>query len=79
MSSYPLSEPITITTTNTYVSFTINNLTITPFQQATMIIQCYTIDGQIGNSQYLVMSGDVYANWNGSDDYLINWVNSQLQ
>lgn len=78
MSSYPIIEPITIVETNTYVSFNITNLLITPFVQATMVAQCFTADGKIGNSQFLIMSGNDYSNWNGSDQYLIDWVNTQL-
>ena len=79
MSLFPISQPITTTEINTYVNFTVHNLTITPFVQATMIAQCFTAEGKIGFSQYLVMSGDDYQRWGGDDDYLINWVNAQLQ
>ena len=78
MSLFPIQEPITIVETNIYVTFNITNLIVTPFVQATMIAQCFTADGKIGNSKYLVMSGDDYAKWGGDDDYLVNWVNTQL-
>lgn len=78
MSLFPIKEPITITEIKTYINFNIMNLTITPFLQATMIAQCYTEKGEIGNSKYLVMSGEDYALWGGDDEYLINWVNRQL-
>jgi len=78
MSLFPIQEPITITEVNIYVSFTIVNLQITPYVQASMVAQCFTEDGKIGNSKYLVMSGDDYQQWGGDDDYLIQWVNTQL-
>jgi len=78
MSNYPISEPITKTITTTYTTYTINNLIITPFEQASMIIQLFTEDKQTSITQYLVMSGNDYNNWGGDDEYLINWVNNYL-
>ena len=72
MSLFPIQEPITITEVKTYTTFNIQNLVVTPFVQATMVAQCFTDDGKIGNCQYLVMSGDDYQQWGGDDDYLVN-------
>lgn len=78
MSYYPIIEPITKTIVTTYTSYTINNLVVTPFQQATMVILMYNAEKNQSISQYLVMEGEAYAQWGGDDEYLINWVNTQL-
>lgn len=78
MSFYPLVDPITQTVITTYTTYTINNLVVTPFVQATMMIEMFTEDKQKVSSQYLAMIGQDYQNWNGSDNYLVAWVNSQL-
>lgn len=79
MSFYPLSEPITKTVITTYTSYTINNIVITPFIQATMMIELFSEDKTAVCSQYLCMQGNDYADWQGDDAYLINWVNLQLE
>lgn len=76
--NYPIQPTITKTVVTTYDSYTINNLTVTPFTQATMIIQMFSKDKPDVYSQLLVMEGDAYAQWGGDDEYLINWVNTQL-
>lgn len=76
--SYPIQPTITKTVITTYDSYTINNLTITPFQQATMVIQMFCKDKPDVFSQFLCMDGEAYAQWGGDDEYLINWINQQL-
>lgn len=77
--SYPIQPTITKTVVTTYDSYTINNLTVTPFTHATMIIQMFSKDKPDVFSQFLCMEGEAYAQWGGDDEYLINWVNIQLQ
>lgn len=77
---YPIEPKITKTVITTYNKYTINNLTITPFVNATMIIQMFSErEPNEIYSQFLCMEGEAYNMWEGDDAYLINWVNQQLQ
>lgn len=75
---YPIVEPITLVTTNILTKYTINNLSITPFVQATMIINMYNERNEFIKSVYLTMDGEDYQNWQGDDAYLTNWINIQI-
>ena len=75
---YPLDNPQQLVITYELTKFRIDNIRIVPFINASMSVQLLTEDGQVGKGLYLVMEGEDYQKWNGSDEYLIWWVKQQI-
>jgi hypothetical protein len=74
---YPLDKPIEKVVRSEMVKFTINNLQVTPFNQATMSVMLLDIQNAVVDGMYLVLQGEEYMLWN-SDQYLIDWVKLQI-
>jgi hypothetical protein len=74
---YPLDKPIEKVVRSEMVKFTINNLQVTPFNQATMSVMLLNDKNESVDGMYLVLQGEEYMLWN-SDQYLIDWVKLQI-
>lgn len=78
-SYYPLEPPVEKIVVQRVVKFTINNLNITLFSQATLTAVLYNIDDVLLDCIALTLSGQEYLDWNSSDEYLINWTSQQIR
>ena len=76
---YDLAEPIEKIIIKNMIKFSIDNTTITPFIKANITTLIYDELGNIVEVKNFIMSGENYNNWNGSDEYLINWIKEQLK
>lgn len=74
---YPLDEPIEKVVRSEMIKFTINNLQVLPFNQATMSVMLLDVENAVVDGMYLILEGEEYMLWN-SDEYLINWVKIQI-
>jgi hypothetical protein len=74
---YPLDKPIEKVVRSEMIKFTINNIVVTPFNQATMSVMLLDLENVVVDGMYLVLEGEEYMLWN-SDEYLINWVKLQI-
>lgn len=74
---YPLDEPIEKIVRSEMIKFTINNLQVLPFNQATMSVMLLDVENAVVDGMYLILEGEEYMLWN-SDEYLINWVKLQI-
>lgn len=76
-----MSNSITInkveTVTTVYTSYEILEVKVVPFQSCAISVLLSSEDGprKIMN---LIMGGEDYTNWNDDDQYLIDWINTQL-
>ncbi len=75
--NYPLDEPIEKIVKSQMIKFSINNLVVSPFNQATMSVMLLDVENAVVDGMYLILEGEEYILWN-SDEYLINWVKFQI-
>jgi hypothetical protein len=78
-SYYPLEPLVEKIVINKVVKFTINNLNITLFSQATMTAVLYNVDDVLLDTLYLILAGQEYLDWNSDDEYLVDWVSEQIR
>jgi hypothetical protein len=74
---YPLDKPIEKVVRSEMIKFSINNLIVSPFNQATMSVMLVDVENAVVDGMYLVLEGEEYMLWN-SDQYLIDWVKLQI-
>ena len=74
---YPLDAPIEKVVRSEMIKFSINNLIVTPFNQATMSVMLADMSDAVVDGMYLILEGEEYNAWN-SDEYLIDWVKVQI-
>lgn len=74
---YPLDAPIEKVVRSEMIKFSINNLIVTPFNQATMSVMLADMSDAVVDGMYLILEGEEYNAWN-SDQYLIDWVKVQI-
>jgi hypothetical protein len=77
-SYYPLEPAVERIVIQRVVKFTINNLNITLFNQATMTAVLYN-DDVLLDGLFLTLAGQEYLDWNSDDEYLVNWVSQQIR
>lgn len=77
--NYPLDEPIKKVIVYDFVSFTINEVMVVPFNKANIYIYLNTPINEHVDNIALTMEGEAYNLWGGDDEYLINWINQQLK
>ena len=75
---YDLDKPVEKVIIKNMIKFSIDNTTITPFIKANITTLLYDNIGNIVEVKNFIMSGEDYNNWNGSDEYLINWIKVQI-
>ena len=73
-----LSSPVTITTTKSINGFLINNVSITPFTSASVIISLYDSSNNYIQNSTINLTGTNYTNWGNNDQYLITYIESQI-
>ena len=73
-----LTTPITITTTKNVNGFLINQVTITPFTSASVIISLYDSSNNYIKNSTINLTGTNYTNWGNNDQYLITYIESQI-
>lgn len=78
-SYYPLEPEVERIVIQRVVKFTINNLNITLFNQATMTAVLYNVDDVLLDGLFLTLAGQEYLDWNSDDEYLVNWVAQQIR
>lgn len=74
---YPLDNPIEKVVRSEMIKFSINNLVVSPFNQATMSVMLLDVENAVVDGMYLILEGEEYMLWN-SDQYLIDWVKLQI-
>ena len=73
-----LTSPINITTTKTINGFLINQVSITPFTSASVIISLYDSSNNYIQNSTINLIGTNYTNWGNNDQYLISYIESQI-
>ena len=73
-----LSSPVTITTTKSINGFLINQVSITPFTSASVIISLYDSSNNYIKNSTINLTGTNYTNWGNNDQYLITYIESQI-
>ena len=73
-----LTTPITITTTKNVNGFLINQVTITPFLSASVIISLYDSSNNYIQNSTINLTGTNYTSWGNNDQYLITYIESQI-
>ena len=73
-----LTTPITITTTKSINGFLINNVSITPFTSASVIISLYDSSNNYIQNSTINLTGTNYTNWGNNDQYLITYIEGQI-
>lgn len=77
-SYYPLDPPAEKVVVKRVIKFTITNLNITLFNQATMMAMLYD-DDIMFDGLFLTLAGQEYLEWNNDDEYLVDWVARQIR
>ena len=77
MSSILINHTFTETMTTTSMKIEITQLIL--FSSCQFRILFFNEDGEIVKSQILTMSGSDYTFWEGNDQYVIQWVKTQLE
>lgn len=65
------------TVTTVYTSYEILEVKVIPFQSCAISI-LLSSDNGLRKIINLRMDGEDYTNWNDDDQYLIDWINTQL-
>ena len=73
-----LTTPVTITTTKNVNGFLINNVSITPFTSASVIISLYDSSNNYIQNSTINLTGTNYTSWGNNDQYLITYIESQI-
>ena len=73
-----LTTPVTITTTKSINGFLINNVAITPFTSASVIISLYDSSNNYIQNSTINLTGTNYTNWGNNDQYLITYIEGQI-
>ena len=73
-----LSSPVTITTTKSVNGFLINQVTITPFTSASIVISLYDLSNNYIQNSTLSLTGTNYTNWGNNDQYPITYIEGQI-
>lgn len=56
----------------------INNVSVIPFTSATISVDTFTEDKNFVYNKFLTMDTQTYLQWMNNDQFLINWICSQL-
>ena len=73
-----LTSPINITTTKSINGFLINQVSITPFTSASVVISLYDSSNNYIKNSTINLTGTNYTNWGNNDQYLITYIESQI-
>ena len=73
-----LTTPVTIQTTKNVNGFLINQVTITPFTSASVIISLYDSSNNYIQNSTINLTGTNYTNWGNNDQYLITYIEGQI-
>ena len=73
-----LSSPVTITTTKSVNGFVINQINVTAFTSAIIVISLYDASNNLITTSPIVLSGTDYNNWGNNDQYLINFIETKI-
>lgn len=76
---YNLDKPVEQVIRHVIVKFSINDITITPFQSANVYVNLFNVKDEGVASQLFVMQGYDYDQWGDSDVYLIEWTKRQIE
>ena len=68
----------TLTTTSVVKSFQVNEVVVSLFSGAQVLVTLLDADGKRVKSQTLEMPSADYAHWLADDHYVITWVTSKL-
>ena len=73
-----LTTPVTITTTKSINGFLINQVSITPFTSASVIISLYDSSNNYIQNSTINLTGTNYTSWGNNDQYLITYIEGQI-
>lgn len=76
---YNLDKPVEQIICHIIVKFSINDITITPFQSANIYVNLINAKDECVSKQLFLMEGDAYNQWGDSDEYLIQWTKQQIE
>ena len=73
-----LTIPCNVTTTKTINGFIMNQVNVTPFTSAVVVISLYDSSNNFVQSTTINLTGSDYTNWGNNDQYLINFIESKI-
>jgi len=73
-----LSNPYSIISNSTAVSFKVQVLELVLYTSCTFRITFYDSDSVPVDCKVLTMSSYEYTDWQGTDTYVLNWIRTQL-
>ena len=68
--------PIFSVKTVSYIEISIQSISL--FKSADIMVKMFDINRNLVDIKFLKLEGDAYLQWPESDEYIINWVNSNL-
>jgi len=75
----PVNPPVEKTITRTIYGFRIMNVTVVPFEYAMIATNLLDAVGDLIINKTMLLAGLDYEKWNNDDQYLYDWVGSQIQ
>jgi hypothetical protein len=70
--------PTPYVTTLTIIGFKINITEFIPNTSVYLCISVYSENQNVIKNDYLLLDGQAYLDWGNDDDYLVQWVATQL-
>ncbi len=71
-------EPSTQIITNIITSFTVTVTDVVLFSSANLLVNLYNADPLLVKTEYMTLTGQAYNDWANDDDYIIQYVATQL-
>ena len=78
MSIYPCDTPYSQTSITIYTKWKIQQAYLDPFTSCTFFVNLLTDDEKMYKTEVFIMAGNEYTDWGNNDQYLVNWINTQI-
>lgn len=73
-----LTTSISITTTKNIGGFIIDQINVTPFTSAVVIISLYDASNNFITNSNVTLTGADYTNWGNNDQYIITYIENKI-
>lgn len=74
-----VDPPVEKTIVRIISGFSIMNVSVVPFECAVIPTKLFDLSGTVIINKTFTMGGIDYANWNNDDQYLYDWIETQIQ
>lgn len=73
-----LTSSCSLTTTKIVNGFIINQINVTPFTSAVIVLSLYDASNNLITTKSINLTGTDYTNWGNNDQYLINYIENKI-